>query len=214
MISALIPVKNLSASKSRLAKVLSPEQREKLSIFMLKRVLQVLQEGGRFNLVCLVTKDMQAAEIGRNYGAEVIWESDLTDENLALEYATEVCRSRGVKTLLVLPADIPFLHDQDLESMLQDKARQPKVAICPSKEGMGTNALLRTPPDAIPVRFGPNSFSLHLREAREKEIPCEVYHLPRVAFDIDTPEDLLTLKNEKEYSQDIREFLQGIFIEN
>jgi 2-phospho-L-lactate guanylyltransferase (CobY/MobA/RfbA family) len=77
---------------------------------------------------------------------------------------------------------------------------------------VGTNALLRTPPDAIPVRFGPNSFSLHLQEAREKKIPYEVYHLPGVAFDIDTPEDLWALKNKGEYSWAMGEFLQGISI--
>jgi 2-phospho-L-lactate guanylyltransferase len=210
MISALIPVKNLSASKSRLANVLSPGQREKLSAIMLQRVLQVLQEGRRFDAIFVVTKDMRAAQIGRNYDAEVIWEPESADENLALGYATEFCHSRGVETLLILPADIPFLNDQDLGAMLNGATQQPKVALCPSKEGVGTNALLRTPPDAIPVRFGPDSFSLHLLEARAKKIPCEVHHLPRVAFDIDTPEDLLALKNTGEYSRTMGEFLQVI----
>ena len=30
-----------------------------------------------------------------------------------------------------------------------------------SLEGTGTNALLRTPPDLFPSRFGPNSLALH-----------------------------------------------------
>jgi 2-phospho-L-lactate guanylyltransferase len=153
---------------------------------------------------------MRAAQIGRNYDAEVIWEPESADENMALGYATEFCHSRGVQTLLVLPADIPFLNDQDLEALLEGMTQQPKVALCPSKEGAGTNALLRTPPDAIPVRFGPDSFSLHLLEARVKKIPCEVHYLPRVAFDIDTPEDLLALKNKGEYSWTLEEFLRGI----
>jgi 2-phospho-L-lactate guanylyltransferase len=160
----------------------------------------------------VVTKDRRATQIGRDYDAEVIREPESADENLALGYATEFCRSRGVETLLVLPADIPFVNDQDLGAMLNGKFQQPKVALCPSKEGVGTNALLRTPPDAIPVRFGPNSFSLHLQEAREKKIPYEVYHLPGVAFDIDTPEDLWALKNKGEYSWAMGEFLQGISI--
>ena len=212
MISALVPVKNLSASKSRLSKVLSPGQREKLSAFMLQRVLQVLQETGRFDSIFVVTKDMRVAQIGQNYDADVIWEPESADENLALGYATEICHSLGVETLLVLPADIPLLNDQDLGAMLSGTTQQPKVALCPSKEGLGTNALLRTPPDAIPVRFGPDSFSLHLREAQTKKIPCEVHRLPRMAFDIDTPEDLFALKQTGEYSWPVAEFLQGISI--
>jgi 2-phospho-L-lactate guanylyltransferase len=113
---------------------------------------------------------------------------------------------------LVLPADIPFLAVQDIEVILTGSTQGPKVILCPSKEGTGTNALLRTPPDAIPARFGPNSFSLHLLEAHTKNIPCEVHSLPRVALDIDTPEDLLALKKTDEYFRAFAEFPQSILI--
>jgi len=212
MISALIPVKNLSAGKSRLSEVLSPAQREKLSAFMLQKLLQVLQWSGRFDLICVVTHDVRVGQIGQNYEARVIWEPEPTNENQALGYATEICHSLGVESLLVLPADIPFLTVQDIEVILIGSTQGPKVILCPSKEGTGTNALLRTPPNAIPARFGPNSFSLHLLEAQAKKIPCEVHPLPRVALDIDTPEDLLALKKTDEYFRAFAEFPQSILI--
>jgi len=111
-----------------------------------------------------------------------------------------------------LPADIPFLTVQDVGAILTGTTQEPKVTLCPSKEGTGTNALLRTPPDVIPARFGPNSFSLHLLEAQAKKILCEVYPLPRVALDIDTPEDLLALKKTDEYFRAFAEFPPSIFI--
>jgi len=212
MISALVPVKNLSAGKSRLSQVLSPAQRERLSAFMLRRVLQVLQGSGRFDLVCVVTHDVRVAQIGQHYEARVIWEPEPTEENQAIGYATEICQALGVESLLVLPADIPFLTVQDVGAILTGTAQEPKVTLCPSKEGTGTNALLRTPPDVIPARFGPNSFSLHRLEAQARKIPCEVYPLPRVALDIDTPEDLLALKKTDEYSRAFAEFPRSLFI--
>ncbi len=212
MISALVPVKNLSAGKSRLSQVLSPAQRERLSAFMLRRVLQVLQGSGRFDLVCVVTHDVRVAQIGQHYEARVIWEPEPTEENQAIGYATEICHSLGVESLLVLPADIPFLTVQDVGAILTGTTGEPKVTLCPSKEGTGTNALLRTPPDVIPARFGPKSFSLHRLEAQARKIPCEVYPLPRVALDIDTPEDLSTLKKTEEYSRTFAEFPRSLFL--
>lgn len=212
MISALVPVKNFSAGKSRLSQALSPAQRENLSAFMLRRVLQVLQESGRFDWVCVVTRDVRVAQIGQNYEARVIWEPEPTDENQAIGYATEICRSLGAASLLVLPADIPFLTVQDVGAILTATTREPKVTLCPSKEGTGTNALLRTPPDVIPARFGPNSFSLHRLEAQAGKIPCGIYRLPRVAWDIDRPEDLLALKSTDEYSGLFADFPRSIYI--
>jgi 2-phospho-L-lactate guanylyltransferase len=212
MISALIPVKNLTASKSRLSGCLSGEQRERLSAFMLQKVLQALQRSGRFDLICVVTHDVRVAQIGQKYAARVIWEPQPTNENQAIGYATEICHCLGVESLLVLPADIPFLTVQDIEVILTGTTEGPKVTLCPSKEGTGTNALLRTPSGVIPARFGPNSFSLHLLEAQAKKIPCEVHPLPRVALDIDTPEDLSALKKTDEYSRAFAEFPQSILI--
>jgi 2-phospho-L-lactate/phosphoenolpyruvate guanylyltransferase len=42
----------------------------------------------------------------------------------------------------------------------------------------------------VPLRFGDNSFFPHLDAAKAHGIEPEVVHLPRIALDIDTPEDL------------------------
>ena len=55
---------------------------------------------------------------------------------------------------------------------------------------MGSNAILCSPADAMPLRFGENSFFPHLAAARAHGIEPNVIHLPRIALDIDTPEDL------------------------
>ena len=44
--------------------------------------------------------------------------------------------------------------------------------------------------DAVPLRFGDNSFFPHLDAARRAGIEPTVLDLPGIALDIDTPEDL------------------------
>ena len=47
-----------------------------------------------------------------------------------------------------------------------------------------------SPADAVPLRFGEDSFFPHLAAAKENGIEPVVLRLPRVALDIDTPGDL------------------------
>jgi 2-phospho-L-lactate guanylyltransferase len=64
------------------------------------------------------------------------------------------------------------------------------VIIVPSSDGTGTNALVRTPPDAIDSCFGPGSFRAHLDQARQRGVPATVVRPAGLLFDIDTPEDV------------------------
>jgi len=52
--------------------------------------------------------------------------------------------------------------------------------------------LLR-PPDALPFLFGPGSFDAHLNAARERGLRVRVCERQRLAFDLDTAEDLAEL---------------------
>ena len=50
--------------------------------------------------------------------------------------------------------------------------------------------MLARPPEAIPFRFGYDSFRAHRREAEARDLPCEICELPNLALDIDEIEDL------------------------
>jgi 2-phospho-L-lactate/phosphoenolpyruvate guanylyltransferase len=60
----------------------------------------------------------------------------------------------------------------------------------PSRDGTGTNALLRSPPDLFPSHFGPGSFAKHLQEARRRSARFRIVKNPRIAVDIDELDDL------------------------
>jgi len=64
------------------------------------------------------------------------------------------------------------------------------VILVPSRDGTGTNAILRRPPDIFPSQFGPGSFARHLAAARAAGISWRILENPRIALDLDDPDDL------------------------
>jgi 2-phospho-L-lactate/phosphoenolpyruvate guanylyltransferase len=190
MISALVPVKSLSAGKSRLAPVLKAKAREDLSIYMLRKVLEALSRSGGLDWIGVVTNDPKVRSLAQDWKAHPIWETDQVSENRSIAHGSRICRDLGAKSLLVIHADLPRVTAGDIETLLSIGGSEPRVVLCPSKEGTGTNALYRTPPEVIPARFGPNSFCRHRAEAEARKIPWESCSLPGISLDIDTPEDL------------------------
>jgi 2-phospho-L-lactate guanylyltransferase len=92
----------------------------------------------------------------------------------------------------VIPGDIPLLTGADVDLVLQH-GRQNDVVIVPSWDSRGTNMVLLRPPDALQLRFGSWSFFPHVKQAKRKGLSYKVVRLPRVALDVDTPEDLARL---------------------
>ena len=64
------------------------------------------------------------------------------------------------------------------------------MTLSPSRNGRGTNAILCTPPDAIPFRFGEASFRQHLEAARALGIEPRVLKRAGICLDLDTRNDL------------------------
>ena len=58
-----------------------------------------------------------------------------------------------------------------------------------------TNALALRPPTAIALRFGRNSAEAHRRGAIEVGIEPVLLDLPRLRFDVDSPDDLSALES-------------------
>jgi 2-phospho-L-lactate guanylyltransferase len=67
------------------------------------------------------------------------------------------------------------------------------VVLAPSLDESGTNLLMRRPPTAIGARFGADSYRRHLAAADEAQVPASVVRIPELAFDVDLPDDILTV---------------------
>ena len=187
---AVVPVKDLVGTKSRLKPVLTPPGRAGLTVYMMKNVLAALREAG-VEHACVVSPDWLVLQMAEEAGATPLLQKS-RGLNPALEEARKWAVDEGASALLVLPADLPLLCAPDVEAVLEAaaEAEGSLVVISPDAAGTGTNALLLRPPDALPFLFGPNSFEAHLNAAREQEIPAQVCERTRLAFDIDTADDL------------------------
>jgi 2-phospho-L-lactate guanylyltransferase len=189
---ALVPVKDLSQAKARLAPLLSPSERHLLATAMLEDVLAALQKASRVERIALVTTDTHAVALAAQRGFEVIDEGSGRGETGAVELAVKVCRERGASALAVIPGDIPLLTAADVDCVVQHGG-QYDVVIVPSWDSRGTNAILLRPPDALQLRFGSWSFFPHVKQAKRRGLSYKVVRLPRLALDVDTPEDLARL---------------------
>ena len=188
----LIPVKNLSAAKQRLAAVLDQPARTELAQTMLHDVVTTLAAWPRRPACTLVTGDPFAIELARQYDFEIIPDCENPGETGAIDMATRLCEARGIESTLVLPADIPLIQASELEEIFTQAPIEGTV-LAPAADGRGTNAAFRRPANLFPLRFGNDSFNPHLAAAQGTGKPCVVLQLPRLAVDVDNPEDLQQL---------------------
>ena len=189
---ALVPVKDLTQAKARLSPLLSPVERCAIAAAMLEDVLTALRQASTVERIALVTTDPHALGLASHWAFEVVDEGSGRGETGAVELAVKVCRERGASSLAVIPGDIPLLTAADVDCVMQHGTDY-DVVIVPSWDSRGTNAVLLRPPDALQLRFGSWSFFPHVKQAKRKGLSYKVVRLPRVALDIDTPEDLARL---------------------
>lgn len=188
----LIPVKDLSHAKQRLAALLDQRSRTELAQAMVHDVANAIASWNRHPACALVTSDEFAIEIARHYDFEVIPDPANPGETGAIEMATRICRGRGVDFTLVIPADIPLIKAEELREIVSHAPEQGSVLV-PAADGRGTNAAFRRPADLFPLKFGNDSFKPHYAAAQATGNKCVVLQLPGIGLDIDNPADLQQL---------------------
>jgi 2-phospho-L-lactate guanylyltransferase len=188
MICALLPVKAPINAKQRLQGFLSPVQREALARLMFQEVFSTLCNVRGLDRIIVVTSDQAVGDHARRSGATVFEEHEQRGHSHSADAAARRAMELGAATVLLLPIDVPLITKAEIEDLIE--GTQPGVIVVPSRDGTGTNALVRTPPDAIDSCFGPGSFRAHLDQARERGVPATIKRPPGLLFDIDTPEDV------------------------
>ncbi|HLE27805.1 MAG TPA: 2-phospho-L-lactate guanylyltransferase [Anaerolineales bacterium] len=195
---AIVPVKPFLRSKSRLARVLSPQERAGLSREFLGHALDVLAQVPAITQTLVISRDSEALALAREYRAYTVTESGAPDLNQALRRATEAARGLGADAVLILPTDLPFLSASDVQQLIADEGAEPTVVIAPDRRESGTNALFVRPPGWMDYAFGRGSFRRHLDLAAKAGAQVRLCRLPGAALDVDVPEDLAVYQAAKE----------------
>jgi 2-phospho-L-lactate/phosphoenolpyruvate guanylyltransferase len=190
---AVLPVKESGQAKQRLAGVLSAAQRQELAMAMLEDVLAALASVTELAGILVVTVDPSAAAIASRYGARVTSDGARGGHTGAVVAAARQLAAERLG-ILEVPGDIPLVESGDIRQLIaahdSGSGGTPAFTIVPARDQRGSNAVLCSPADAVPLRFGENSFFPHLAAARACGIEPKVVQLPRIALDIDTPDEL------------------------
>lgn len=190
MRAILIPVKELSRAKQRMAGLLGQADRTKLARAMLEDVFAAVAAARAVGAVFVVSSDAEALEKARRLGWETLPEHGQVSESTSVDQASRLCAERGVSALLRLPIDIPLLEPGDIAALFAAAGQAPATVLVPSRDGQGTNALLRTPPALFPSHFGPGSLAKHIEEARQAGARVALVRNPRLELDLDDEADV------------------------
>lgn len=204
---ALVPVKALATSKSRLLPEFKGDALRQLSLAMLQDVIEALCGVSAIDRVVVATPDSTVARAAREVGADSLLRPD-AGLNPAIDAGAAHLLMPDEAFLVVL-GDVAGARSEEIERLFECAAELPRpcAALAPSRDG-GTSALLRAPWDSIPSSFGRDSAKAHRAAASHAGIAYRELALPSLAIDLDCPEDLalfLTLganaSNDSDHSQ-------------
>jgi len=200
---AVVPMRGLATAKTRLGPDLDAASRSELAEAMLRRTLIATRDAASIEGTVVVTKDPEVAGLAHAHHAVGLVER-LPGLNEAIDAARSVALARGATAVLVLPADLPNVTAAAIDALVAEAtavvarvadplgATRPQgiVALVTDRHGLGTNALLLSPPGIIDPAFGDASRAAHRRAAiAAGAMPVELDG--PLSLDVDTPADLL-----------------------
>ena len=192
--SIVIPFKNPANSKQRLSKILTGAQRYELAISLFEDTIDAVKSAtnkneDRFKII-VVTDSEYVDEIAKAHGADTFIEKVSEGETAAAYAAARRSIELGFLRQVVIPGDMAALDPKDVYELLNTNPPSPSVVLCPAVGDDGTNAIMTSPPDSIPFRFGKASLPEYIEKGNKLNLNTVVIRLKSFVLDVDTPEDL------------------------
>jgi 2-phospho-L-lactate guanylyltransferase len=189
----VLPFKSVKTANSRLRPILSPTERQEVSLFMIKDVVSVLQSSVNLGGLLIVTHCPIIKAYCENLAATFLEEDGNPQLNSAITKAVQFLDQLGVQKFFTVPGDVPLLSLSELDRLIQCVQESRGITLVPSHDGLGTNSLASSIPIRISPQFGVNSLSVHHQIAKDHDVSVEVLSLRGLGFDIDEPGDLIRL---------------------
>lgn len=188
-VAAIIPAKGFEDAKQRLAPAFQLGNRRALVESMFADAMLALRRVPSIDQILVITSDLVASQIAAGYETIVV-DDTASSHSEAARLGISRALAIGATRALLVPGDCPLMDPAELEQLIARPVAERSVLIVPDRHGEGTNALLLTPPDAMPPSFGDGSCQRHIELATAGGAAPEVVELPSLALDVDTPEDL------------------------
>ena len=196
-IAAIIPAGTLEGAKTRLGGTLDAEERQDLAERLMTRTVLAALAADGVDDVLVVSPDREVLRHAAALGARTLRQRSV-GLNAGLDEGRLDVVAGGAEAILVLPIDLPFVTTGAVAAVLMPLGAVgavgaiADVVLVADRHGNGTNALAVRPPHAIAFAFGPGSRHAH-RAAAEAVGARYVEIEGPLAFDLDTPDDLVVI---------------------
>jgi 2-phospho-L-lactate guanylyltransferase len=192
---AVVPLRDGTSGKTRLAGALTAEDRSRLVATLARHVVATLADAGPVARVVVVTAGPEFARAALDAVAGAVDVLTQPPGRPGLNAALDVARERLVvddpeARLLVVHADLPALTPDDVVALV---GADGPLALAPDRTGPGTNALLLDRPAGFPFAFGAGSLAAHRAEARRRGWEPVELDRPGLTVDLDTLHDWAVL---------------------
>lgn len=189
MLAIVVPVKSPKRAKHRLDSVMSEPERTRLAATMARDVFEVvgqLTDAAHF----VVSDDPDVLEEGRRFGLEPVQDRARQGQSAAVGQGFSLAWERGYPVALTIPGDVPGITLDELRGFSEYR-REIEVLLAPDRGRIGTNGLRLTPPHAISLAFGEDSFNLHRAAALRTNRSFAMLDVEGLRYDLDTPDDVV-----------------------
>lgn len=192
LIVGVVPIRSFREGKTRLASILTGDQRAALLRKTASRVVCTLAASQLVDTVLVVSPERDVLDWARDMGKRIVPLPQPVEHpglNGALDAARAWALERDADALLSLFADLPLLSTLDIRALVRQQA---PIVLGADRRGEGTNAMLLRLNDAgerFRFAFGANSLERHLSEAMRLSAASEVVIAQGIGFDLDTPAD-------------------------
>ena len=178
-VGVVVPLRSLTSGKLRLRALLTADDRATLIHSMASAVVAAAHE-----LPVLIVYDDPAVAIwATRVGANSLAATE-PGLNAAVEFGRAHLIEQGFDRVIIAHADLP--HATDLRPVGEFDG----ITLVPDRAGDGTN-VMSVPSDVdFTFCYGPGSFATHLRLAEATGRDVRVFNDPRLAWDVDHPDDL------------------------
>ncbi|MET0423533.1 MAG: 2-phospho-L-lactate guanylyltransferase [Actinoplanes sp.] len=183
--TAVMPVKRLTAAKSRLRGAVPAARHPDLALAMVRDTATAVLAAATVAELLVVTDDPVVAAAVAELGARVTPDPPVAGLNAALRHGADQVVGLS-RPRVVLAGDLPALRPEQLAAALAGADRRAFVA---DAAGSGT-VLLATPPgEPLEPRFGLGSAAAHAASGAR----ALTGDWPGLRQDVDTPDDLTTV---------------------
>ena len=188
---AILPVKPLTKGKSRLHGCLEAEEVCNLNRCLFEETFQKLKACSEIDHILVVSQDETVLEYTLQSGGVALKENLQSSLNDAVSQALAFILETEPGMVLIVPADLPWMTEEDLEELIRFHRDGQFMIIVPDQKQWGTNAILLSNPNLLTPQYGRRSFQKHAQQAASLSVELIVWLNKNIQRDLDTPQDLL-----------------------